>query len=565
MKPSASCLRQSESFAFLPVAGKNMLNKKRYRLRIVIPAFPLFNVYSHIAKRTTALGPILVATSANKLEKWDVEVIDENNCNSKFCPKDKLDRPDHIKLQEERPADAVGFYGSLTSTIPRLYELAKLYKKLGAKTIAGGKHIENLPKEALRNNIDAVVFGDGEETIREILLAWEKSRDLDKIAGVAFLKQGQIFKTKERSLIADFEKMPLPDFNLLRYAKIKIYPINWWRGCPYNCEFCAVKDKTRCSPASRLASTVTHLVETKKAKNFFIVDDHFGGNHYDRKQLKETLEFCRLISSYQKKYRKKLSFTVQIRLTAANQPKLLQAMKDAGINTVCIGYESPIDEELIAMRKGFLSKQIIEQTRIFHRFGFFIHGMFIFGYPQKKGISGARARLPIEEKVKRFNQFISKAKIDTVQVLLTVPLPGTELRERLQKEGRLYPLKQIGWEYYDGQFPLFEPDDSISPEELQQAVKKIMSGFYRFNYILKIIANILFHFPRVVFPASFTLITLRVRYLTGAFRKWHRLYFRNQTLRFGGYLIVRRWIKKFNEGNFLLKLGRAKTQSKAAA
>ena len=37
------------------------LSKNRYRLRIVIPAYPAFNIYSRIARRTTALGPVCVA------------------------------------------------------------------------------------------------------------------------------------------------------------------------------------------------------------------------------------------------------------------------------------------------------------------------------------------------------------------------------------------------------------------------------------------------------------------------------------------------------------------------
>ena len=53
-----------------------MINSERYRLRIVIPAFPFVNIYSGVAKVTTSLGPILVATAASKLKKWDVEVID---------------------------------------------------------------------------------------------------------------------------------------------------------------------------------------------------------------------------------------------------------------------------------------------------------------------------------------------------------------------------------------------------------------------------------------------------------------------------------------------------------
>ncbi len=53
--------------------------RKRRRLRVVIPAFPAFNIYSRIAVRTTALGPVRVATAVNEMAGWDAEVIDENN------------------------------------------------------------------------------------------------------------------------------------------------------------------------------------------------------------------------------------------------------------------------------------------------------------------------------------------------------------------------------------------------------------------------------------------------------------------------------------------------------
>jgi hypothetical protein len=88
-----------------------MLNKNKYRLRIIIPAFPNFNIYSFTARETTSVGPLAVATCANLLENWDVEVIDENNCRNKLCPKDEYGHPDHVTLQQERPADVVGFYG----------------------------------------------------------------------------------------------------------------------------------------------------------------------------------------------------------------------------------------------------------------------------------------------------------------------------------------------------------------------------------------------------------------------------------------------------------------------
>ncbi|PJC48249.1 MAG: hypothetical protein CO035_04510, partial [Candidatus Omnitrophica bacterium CG_4_9_14_0_2_um_filter_42_8] len=136
-------------------------SRKRYRIRIIAPAYPAFNIYSYTASRTTALGPICVATSVNEMEKWDVEVIDENNLR-RYGPAGIPTGADHELLQSQRPADVAGFYGGLTSTIPRLYEIARFYKTKGVVTIAGGQHFckENI-EEALASGVDYVVIGEG--------------------------------------------------------------------------------------------------------------------------------------------------------------------------------------------------------------------------------------------------------------------------------------------------------------------------------------------------------------------------------------------------------------------
>ena len=527
-----------------------MINKKRYRCRIILPAYSFYNIYSRIARVTTSLSPICVATSANKLEKWDIEVIDENNCRSRFCPKDQDGFPDHLKLQQDRPADVVGFYGSLSCTIPRLYKLAALYSSLGVKTVSGGKHVENLPEEALENNIDVVVLGEGENTIRELLLAFQYEKSVEHVAGIMFMKEGKCIRTAERPLIEDFEEVPFPDYNLLRYAKLKVYPVGRTRGCNMNCEFCAVKDKTRCSTPQQLINQIAYLVENRRARKFFEVSDHFAA-HRD-----EALTFCRLLRDYAKKVDVKLSMTVQIRLSDARDTELLQAMKEAGINDLAIGFESPIDEDLKAMRKGYLSRDMLRWTNSIRSYGFFIHGMFIFGYPGK--IKSSR-QLSMEEKVKRFRTFIKKAKIDTLQILLAIPLPGTELRRRLENESRIFPLEEIGWEYYDGQFPLYEPDDDVTPDELQEAVKNIMSRIYCSWRLGEIIINVLFHFPRMVILSSISILSFRVKYIIRAFLRWKKRYFRNPSVRFGGYIILKNWLKNFKKDKFLKSLNRART------
>ncbi|MCP4262873.1 MAG: B12-binding domain-containing radical SAM protein [Planctomycetes bacterium] len=513
-------------------------SKKRFRLRIVIPAYPAFNIYSRIARRTTSLGAVCVASAANKMNKWDVEVIDENNL-GKFGPRSDTMGADHEFLQSQRPADVVGLYGGLTSTIPRLYEIANFYKKQGIITIAGGQHFvqETIP-EALSAGIDYIVLGEGEEAITELLRAIEGNQDISGIKGLAYLKNGKPVYTAKREQLMDFDKLPLPDFSLVRYARIKTYPVERIRGCGMNCEFCTVKGKPRAAEPARLLEHIRLLVETYNAKRFFIVDDLFG------QQRDETIRLCRMLADYQRSIGKRLTLSVQIRLDKARDTELLSAMREAGIRTICIGYESPIEEELKAMSKHIRSEDMLSLTRTFHKSGFFVHGMFIFCYPRE---DNSGFQMPVTERAKRYKDFIRKAKIDTVQILLPVPIPGTELRDRLQRQKRIYPHEDIGWEYYDGSFPLFEPDKPLNSEEIQQSARKIMGRFYRFGYMFLVPLNII----------SFTSLIFFFHNLRSGFRRWYRPW-RNHLIRFGGWTIVRKWTIAFRSDKFLQKLHNAR-------
>lgn len=511
--------------------------KKRYRLRIVVPAYPIFNIYSRIAKKTTALGPVSVATVVNKMERWDVEVIDENNLR-RYAPLSTDGGANHEFFQQKRPADIVGFYGGLTSTIPRLYKIARFYKNKGVITIAGGQHFigKNI-EEALSSGIDYVVLGEGEETIKELLRALQDKKKLANVKGIAYREKEKIIITSSREPFLDFKQLPLPDFSLVRYAKIKLYPIERVRGCGMDCEFCTVKGKPRYAPPERLIEQISLLVETKGAQDFFIVDDLFGQHR------SESIKLCNMLEDYQKNIGRKIDITCQIRLDKAKDQELLSAMRRASINTVAIGFESPIEEELKVMNKKLNPSEMLSLTKIFRKFGFLIHGMFIFGYPLK----GVRFSMSVQERIKHFKRFIKKSTLDTVQVLLPIPLPGTELRDRLEKENRLYAVKNIGWEYYDGNFILFEPDEPVSSEELQDANKKIMGKFYQFKYMFMVGLNI-FAFPGLVF----FLHNIKI-----GWKKWHK-YWRLHLIRFGGWITIKSWRFKFKKDGFLQKLEKAK-------
>jgi radical SAM superfamily enzyme YgiQ (UPF0313 family) len=467
-----------------------------------------------------------------------VEVIDENNY-QRSAPRNELGLPDHETLQKLRPADVVGFYGGLTSTILRVYDLARFYRERGVPTLAGGQHfVEENIAEALHSGIDVVVMGEAEETIKELLYAFEGRLPREDIKGIAYLNNDQVIQTQERELLTDFDHLPLPDFSLVRYAKIRLFPVGRVRGCGMDCEFCTVKGKPRYATPERLLAQITSLFETFGAKHFFIVDDLFGQDRL------ETLRFCRLLHDYQIGIKKRFELTVQIRLDKAKDMEMLRAMRDAGVDVVAIGFESPIPEELKAMEKHLKPEDMISLSRVFYQAGFLIHGMFIFGYPFEKDVL---IRIPAQERVRHFRRFIKKAKIDTVQVLLPVPIPGTKLTQRLKQENRLFPKESLGWEYYDGNFPLFVPDEPMTPEEMQQSIQVIMKKFYGFRHMFQVGLNIL----------SFPVVFLYLHNIRRGWWKWYRGW-RNNLRRFGGWVILRGWLAKLRRDNFFDKLGEAK-------
>lgn len=509
---------------------------RRYLLRIIVPKHPFDNVFSRVASRTTPLGPINVATAANKaFPDWDVEVIDENNFRGQ---RDNNELPDHNFLQKLRSADVVGFYAGLTSTMPRLFALAKYYKSQGTITIAGGDHVCQLPDEALSNGIDIVARGEGELVIVEIIKALIAGNGLDHIKGISFESQGVFVHNQPKRIdCGNLNYLPCPDFGLLHWAKpLSFYPICRTHGCSRRCEFCTINYDPRWSSAEHLLEQVLNQTRTnKKAKYFFIVDDRLNEDQAG------TEEFFRLVIMAKEDgtLPEKVKFIVQIRLESARELEFLKLMRQAGVIMVCIGYESPIAAELNAMRKGIKPSDMIAYTKVFKNLGFWVHAMFMFGYPGDKEIISVTSK----ERERQFKDFIKQAGPDTIQVLAPTPIPGTDFYNRLAAQNRIYPREYFGWELYDGNHVVFEPDAPMTALEVQKSIMNLMKWFYSFWNFGRL-ALIVLSFPFVV-PFSFNY--------------WHRLW-RHRKWGFLGHGIIRRWLKVHKRSNFLQKLAMVKSR-----
>jgi anaerobic magnesium-protoporphyrin IX monomethyl ester cyclase len=131
----------------------------------------------------------------------------------------------------------------------RVFRLAKAIDP-GVVTVAGGVHFSHACEDALeRYPIDAIVRGEGEATLGELLAALEAGRDPGDIPGLALLDgRGGVRYTPHRPLIDDLDALAQPAYDLVPMAKYGTarylfspggVTIHHSRGCVDGCRYCA--------------------------------------------------------------------------------------------------------------------------------------------------------------------------------------------------------------------------------------------------------------------------------------------------------------------------------------
>ncbi len=533
--------------------------------RIIDPLFGENNIYKMQARRTVSLGPVMVGTVANKNLPWiEVEIINENNCRKKLgAPLNQDGILSHFDLQRDRKAEYIGISASMTNAVPRALKIIKDYKHLPENLqpkaiIVGGWHAGDSPMEFLRAGANVVVRGEAEKLISPLLNTLKRNLSLKNLPGISYLHRkeqkdnlpGFISLTEE-----DLENLPCPDFGLVCFAKIKLFPMGRTRGCSGRCRFCRVRTEPRSISPEKFIRQV-ETVASKGAKKFFLIDDR---SEEDLEGFKKVLLG---LVSLRKQKSLRLEFTSQNRLSLAEKPEVLALMREAGIRTVAIGFESPIPEELKAMRKPINPQKMVEWTKTFKNNGLYVHAMMIFGYPLSTcadpEIVEKMNSISIKEKTKKFWDFIRTAKPDSLQVLLYTPIIGTPDYAFLEENNRL--RKDLSWEFYDGTHLVFVPDEGIDPRELQEESIKLMRKFYSFNFFWRfgrislVLNSIRFGLITIAMPFIW-LLNLKIRhFFYFSFKKTSSLAwqsakrsFRKAKISLGGSSIISSWLKKFKK------------------
>lgn len=123
-----------------------------------------------------------------------------------------------------------------------ILEIVSILKKIlpNTKIFLGGPEVSYEYEYLFEKNIDLIVVGEGEETVKELVLYFNKYKEINEkfknIKGIAFLFQNEILVTAEREQI-DINDIPFVYSNLDDiHNKILYYEAS--RGCPYSCQYC---------------------------------------------------------------------------------------------------------------------------------------------------------------------------------------------------------------------------------------------------------------------------------------------------------------------------------------
>ncbi len=231
-----------------------------------------------------------------------------------------------------------------------------------------------------------------------------------------------VLKTTDR---LDMTSFPLPAYELAELKSYFLGSIQYSSGCPYQCEFCDIRDSTAANP--RLKSPQQITAELDKCLNAASGARSILSMTISSANRKAALDLLPHLVEWQKKTGFVLRFSCEATLNIAKRPEILAGMREAFFATIFCGIETPDPVALKAMHKDHnMVVPIMEAIKTLNSFGMEVVSGIILGLDTDKPETGAALL-----------EFIDASQIPLLTINLLQALPNTPLWDRLKRENRL--------------------------------------------------------------------------------------------------------------------------------
>jgi anaerobic magnesium-protoporphyrin IX monomethyl ester cyclase len=362
-------------------------------------------------------------------------VVREAGFETNFFDVALCDGPEEIKLQIESKPDVLVIYDDgfnyltkmcLTAMREAAFKMVALAKKNNTIVIVCNSDSSDHYEKYLASGVDYVIRGEGEGTLKELLLSLQRGNSVKEILGVVYIENGKCIVNPPKPVLKNLDALPLPAWDLIdveAYRKIwqrhhGYFSLNiaTTRGCPYKCNWCAKPiygNRYNSRSPEHVINEIEYLLKKFQPAHFWMSDDIFGLkpnwiNRFNELVLEKNLKF---------------RYKIQSRVDLLLEENTIDALAESGAETVWVGAESGSQKILDAMDKGTTISQIQKATEKLKAKGIRVGYFLQFGYL-------GETKTDIDSTIKMMLQNMP----DEIGISVSYPLPGTKFFENVKTQ-----------------------------------------------------------------------------------------------------------------------------------
>lgn len=348
------------------------------------------------------------------------------------------------QVLNEYQADFVGIRENYTVDVESVREIARQVKKLDRSigVVVGGHHVSLQPEDAYLPDVDAIVTGEGEWTLKSLIEDLQRAEPKGRTQNVIYRRRDGAFDAScavwgPKTALKTFDDTamnarPTPARHLVDHYRDDYYflyhenpySIEIARGCIYRCNFCSVHEFHRGNYAVQGNERTLQELASLPTKSWVnVVDDlaiqevpasvrkHYPP-HYD-----PMSDLADQVSDLNAGHR----YWMQVRAdNVVRNPKKFEKWARAGLDTVLIGLEAFDQGELNSVQKGTKPTDNVDAIKILHGLGVRIWGGVLVFQDWAK------------ENFDHLKRSVLDLGIEFPQFTILTPLPGTSQWEKTQ-------------------------------------------------------------------------------------------------------------------------------------
>ncbi len=349
-------------------------------------------------------------------------------------------------------------------------------------TIAGGPHFTFTAEESLLEcpELDIVIRGEGEYTIREVCRRLAAGQGMDTVAGITRrADSGQIVTNPDREPIEDINSLPFPAWHLFPIKKYHWTGINMLgaitsRGCGFGCPHCVTWKMHRGVRLRDPEKIVAELVRVKKTfgiDTFYFHDDAAFASRHQLEGFLDALERAGETLYWYYESRDDTFFSYR---------DLWPRMKKNGLFKIALGLDTPNAAARHFYGRKALNLQETERMlyQLKHELGIQVSVYLLLGSPDETEESMLQTVRYAKHLYPRFCTFVMGTFV--------IPFPGTEIFQMFEKKNL---LTTRDWKKYGFGMPVFKM--KIAPEKAGRMYGKLWMDVYaRPVVLLEVLRNL---------------------------------------------------------------------------